>query len=145
MIWCGWQNEGSMYLSLRWKIRGLFLLTSPDLNLNMKSNPDGSKTAYPIHVKPHFFPKNKDKVCIFIPPIGSWTPWLFVGLLGPADNANLLDPDKIQDISGTNSLILKGMLYALSCLSIPNDPQWTPPCFKMEWDKDGMAIFGNTE
>lgn len=34
-------------------------------------NPDGSKTAYPIHVNeaPHFFqPKNKDKVCIFIPP-----------------------------------------------------------------------------
>lgn len=58
-------------------------------------NPDGSKTAYPIHVNeaPHFFqPKNKDKVCIFYSASGSWTPYYCVGLLTADANANLLDP-----------------------------------------------------
>ena len=47
-------------------------------------SPDGSKTAYPIHVNesPQFFEsKNKDKVLIYYCASGSWTPYYCIGLL----------------------------------------------------------------
>ena len=57
-------------------------------------SPDGSKTAYPIHVNeaPQFFEsKNKDKVLIYYCASGSWTPYYCIGLLTADAGSDLTD------------------------------------------------------
>jgi GH43 family beta-xylosidase len=106
MIWCGWQKRRidsetqCIYIASMenpWTLSSdRVLISKPEYEWECQwVNPDGSKTAYPIHVNeaPHFFqPKNKDKVCIFYSASGSWTPYYCVGLLTADANANLLDP-----------------------------------------------------
>ena len=132
-------------------------------------NPDGSKTAYPIHVNeaPHFFqPKNKDKVCIFYSASGSWTPYYCVGLLTADANANLLDPaswkkhptpvfrqEPENEVFGPGGSSFVSSPDGKECYmlyharQIPNDAPGamdsrTPRLQKIEWDKDGRAILG---
>ena len=95
MIWCGWQKRRidsetqCIYIASMknpWTLSSdRVLISKPEYEWECQwVNPDGSKTAYPIHVNeaPHFFqPKNKDKVCIFYSASGSWTPYYCVGLL----------------------------------------------------------------
>lgn len=80
MIWCGWQKRRidsetqCIYIASMknpWTLSSdRVLISKPEYEWECQwVNPDGSKTAYPIHVNeaPHFFqPKNKDKVCIFL-------------------------------------------------------------------------------
>ena len=90
MLWCGWQKQRidsetqCIYIASMenpWTLSSdRVLISKPEYEWECQwVNPDGSKTAYPIHVNeaPHFFqPKNKDKVCIFYSASGSWTPYI---------------------------------------------------------------------
>ncbi len=181
MIWCGWQKRRidsetqCIYIASMenpWTLSSdRVLISKPEYEWECQwVNPDGSKTAYPIHVNeaPHFFqPKNKDKVCIFYSASGSWTPYYCVGLLTADANANLLDPtswkkhptpvfqqepenEVFSTAAGSFVSSPDGkecyMLY--HARQIPNDAPGamdsrTPPVYKkIEWDKDGMPVLG---
>lgn len=106
MIWCGWQKRRidsetqCIYIATMenpWTLSSdRILISKPEYEWECQwVNPDGSKTAYPIHVNeaPQYFEsKNKDKACIFYSASGSWTPYYCVGLLTADAKANLLDP-----------------------------------------------------
>lgn len=95
MIWCGWQKRRidsetqCIYIATMenpWTLSSdRILISKPEYEWECQwVNPDGSKTAYPIHVNeaPQYFEsKNKDKACIFYSASGSWTPYYCVGLL----------------------------------------------------------------
>ena len=79
MIWCGWQKRRidsetqCIYIATMenpWTLSSdRILISKPEYEWECQwVNPDGSKTAYPIHVNeaPQYFEsKNKDKACIF--------------------------------------------------------------------------------
>ena len=105
MIWCGWQKRRidsetqCIYIATMenpWTLSSdRVLISKPEYEWECQwVNPDGSKTAYPIHVNeaPQYFEsKNKDKLYIFYSASGSWTPYYCVGLLTADAKANLLD------------------------------------------------------
>lgn len=183
MIWCGWQKRRidsetqCIYIASMknpWTLSSeRILISKPEYEWECQwVNPDGSKSAYPIHVNeaPHFFqPKNKDKVCIFYSASGSWTPYYCIGLLTADANADLLDPASWKKTStpvfkqkpenkvygpGGGSFVPSPdgkewyMLY--HSRSIPNDAPGALdsriPCLqKIEWDNDGMPLLGKPE
>ena len=180
MIWCGWQKRRidsetqCIYIASMenpWTLSSdRVLISKPEYEWESQwVNPDGSKTAYPIHVNeaPHFFqPKNKDKVCIFYSASGSWTPYYCVGLLTADANANLLDPaswkkhptpvfqqEPENEVFGPGGSSFVSSPDGKECYmfyharQIPNDAPGamdsrTPRLQKIEWDKDGMPILG---
>lgn len=180
MIWCGWQKRRidsetqCIYIASMenpWTLSSdRVLISKPEYEWECQwVNPDGSKTAYPIHVNeaPHFFqPKNKDKVCIFYSASGSWTPYYCVGLLTADANANLLDPaswkkhptpvfqqEPENEVFGPGGSSFVSSPDGKECYmlyharQIPNDAPGamdsrTPRLQKIEWDKDGMPVLG---
>lgn len=180
MIWCGWQKRRidsetqCIYIASMenpWTLSSdRVLISKPEYEWECQwVNPDGSKTAYPIHVNeaPHFFqPKNKDKVCIFYSASGSWTPYYCVGLLTADANANLLDPaswkkhptpvfqqEPKNEVFGPGGSSFvpspdgKECYMVYHARQIPNDAPGamdsrSPHLQKIEWDKDGMPVLG---
>lgn len=58
-------------------------------------NPDGSRTAYPIHVNEApqaIYSKNGDKVLVYYSASGCWTPYYCQGVLMADANSDLLNP-----------------------------------------------------
>ena len=132
-------------------------------------SPDGSKTAYPIHVNesPQFFEsKNKDKVLIYYCASGSWTPYYCIGLLTADAGSDLTNAAswKKQDTPvfeqqpedsvfgpGSPSFVPTPdekewyMLY--HARKIPNDAPGatdsrSPRLQKISWDANGMPVLG---
>ena len=132
-------------------------------------SPDGSKTAYPIHVNesPQFFEsKNKDKVLIYYCASGSWTPYSCIGLLTADAGSDLTNAAswKKQDTPvfeqqpedsvfgpGSPSFVPTPdekewyMLY--HARKIPNDAPGatdsrSPRLQKISWDANGMPVLG---
>lgn len=107
MLWSGWQQQRidaetqCIYIARMenpWTLSGeRVLISRPEYEWECQwVNPDGSKTAYPIHVNeaPQFFQRDKDgKLCIFYSASGSWTPYYCVGLLTAGPKADPLRPE----------------------------------------------------
>ena len=180
MIWCGWQKRRidsetqCIYIASMenpWTLSSdRVMISKPDYEWECQwVNPDGSRTAYPIHVNeaPQFFqPKNKNKLCIFYSASGRWTPYYCVGMLTADADSNLLDPtswkkspvpvfEQNQEnkaygpggISFTTSPDGKDSYMLYHAREIPNDAPGasdsrSPRIKKIEWDKDGMPILG---
>jgi len=180
MIWCGWEkqridNETScIYIAKMknpWTLNSKrVLISKPEYEWECQwVNPDGSKTAYPIHVNeaPHFFqPKNKNKVCIFYSASGSWTPYYCEGLLIADAKSNLLDPHSWvksptpvfeqkpeNNIYGTGGISFvqssdkKEWYFLYHARKITNDAPGaidsrSPRLQKLKWDKEGMPVLG---
>ena len=180
MIWCGWQKRRidietqCIYIATMenpWTLSSdRILISKPEFEWECQwVNPDGSKTAYPIHVNeaPQFIPsKNKDRLCIFYSASGSWTPYYCVGLLTADANADLLlpsswkkSPNPVLQQQPDNQVYGPGgisfipspdgkewyMLY--HARKIPNDAPGasdsrSPRMQKIEWDKDGIPVLG---
>lgn len=180
MIWCGWQKRRidsetqCIYIATMknpWTLSSdRILISKPEYEWECQwVNPDGSKTAYPIHVNeaPQYFEsKNKDKACIFYSASGSWTPYYCVGLLTADAKANLLNPaswkkspvpvlqqDPENNVYGPGGISFTPspdgkewyMLY--HARQIPNDAPGasdsrSPRLQKIDWDKDGMPVLG---
>ena len=95
LIWCGWPKRRietetqCIYIARMenpWTLSSdRVMIAEPEYEWERQwISPDGSKTAYPIHVNesPQFFEsKNKDKVLIYYCASGSWTPYYCIGLL----------------------------------------------------------------
>ena len=183
MIWCGWQKRRidsetqCIYIATMenpWTLSSdRILISKPEYEWECQwVNPDGSKTAYPIHVNeaPQYFEsKNKDKACIFYSASGSWTPYYCVGLLTADAKANLLDPaswkkspvpvlqqDPENNVYGPGGISFTPspdgkewyMLY--HARQIPNDAPGasdsrSPRLQKIDWDKDGMPVLGTPQ
>lgn len=180
MIWCGWKKRRidietqCIYIAAMqnpWTLSSdRVLISQPEYEWECQwVNPDGSKTAYPIHVNeaPQFFrPKNKDKLCIYYSASGSWTPYYCVGLLTANAHADLLSPDSwekspapVFEQQPKDSVFGPGgisfvpspdgtewyMLY--HARRIPNDASGaadsrSPRMQKIEWDEKGMPVLG---
>ncbi len=183
MIWCGWQKRRidsetqCIYIATMknpWTLSSdRILISKPEYEWECQwVNPDGSKTAYPIHVNeaPQYFEsKNKDKACIFYSASGSWTPYYCVGLLTADAKANLLNPaswkkspvpvlqqDPENNVYGPGGISFTPspdgkewyMLY--HARQIPNDAPGasdsrSPRLQKIDWDKDGMPVLGTPQ
>lgn len=180
LIWCGWQKQRidhetqCIYIATMqnpWTLSSeRVLISKPEYEWECQwVNPDGSKTAYPIHVNeaPQYFQsKNKDKVCIFYSASGSWTPYYCTGLLTADAHANLLDPaswkkspvpifqqDPANKIYGPGGISFvpspdgKEWYMLYHARRIPNDAPGaaesrSPRMQKIDWDKDGMPVLG---
>lgn len=180
MIWCGWQkpridNETQcIYIAAMenpWTLSSeRVLISKPEYEWECQwINPDGSKTAYPIHVNeaPQYFEsKNKDKVLIYYSASGSWTPYYCIGLLAADANADLLNPvswkksptpvfkphpeNKVYGpggISFISSPDKKEWYILYHARRIPNDAPGasdsrSPRLQKIEWDPDGIPVLG---
>ena len=180
MIWSGWQKQRiesetqCIYIASMenpWTLSSeRVLISKPTYEWECQwVNPDGSKTAYTIHVNeaPQFLkPQNKEKICIAYSASGSWTPYYCMGLLTADANADLLNPANwkksgspvfVQDPEseiygpGGGSFISSPdgeecfMLY--HARKIPNDAPGasdsrSPRMQKIEWDAEGMPVFG---
>lgn len=183
LLWCGWKqrriNEEIQCIYLApmknpWTIDGpRVLLSQPEYEWERQwVNPDGSKTAYPIHVNeaPQFFySKNRDKLLIYYCASGSWTPYYCIGLLTATPGSDLLDaaswkksPEPVFRSSAENEVYGPGspcfvpspdgrqwyMLY--HARHIPNDAPGalesrSPRLQKIEWDAEGMPVLGIPE
>lgn len=180
MIWCGWQKRRidsetqCIYIATMenpWTLSSdRILISKPEFEWECQwVNPDGSKTAYPIHVNeaPQYLEsKNKDKVCIFYSASGSWTPYYCIGLLTADAHANLLDPTSwkksptpvLQQQPDHNVYGPGGISFVPSpdgkewymlyhARRIPNDAPGasdsrSPRLQKIEWDQEGMPVLG---
>lgn len=180
LIWCGWQKRRidsetqCIYIAKMenpWTLSSeRVLISKPEFEWECQwVNPDGSKTAYPIHANeaPQFFqPKNKDKVCIFYSASGSWTPYYCIGLLTANANADLLNSASwnkspvpvFQQQPESNVFGPGGISFVPSpdgaewymlyhARQVPNDAPGasdsrSPRMQKIEWDTEGMPILG---
>ena len=180
MIWCGWQKRRidsetqCIYIATMenpWTLSSdRILISKPEYEWECQwVNPDGSKTAYPIHVNeaPQYFEsKNKDKACIFYSASGSWTPYYCVGLLTADAKANLLNPAswKKSPVPVFQQRPEDGVYGPanLSFLPSPDGTEWyilyqarsvpsgntgesesrNPRLQKIGWDADGMPDLG---
>lgn len=180
MVWCGWQKRRidsetqCIYIATMenpWSLSSdRIMISKPEFEWECQwVNPDGSKTAYPIHVNeaPQFIEsKNKDRLCIFYSASGSWTPYYCVGLLTAEANANLLDPASwkkspvpVFQPQPQNSVYgPAGISFVPSpdgtewyvlyhARKIPNDAPGaqdsrSPRMQKITWDKDGIPLLG---
>lgn len=180
MMWCGWKqrriNEEVQYIYLAhmenpWTLDSeRILISQPQFEWELQwVNPDGSKTAYPIHVNesPQFlYSKNRDKLLVYYCASGSWTPYYCIGLLTADADSDLLLPDSWQKSpqpvfrsSAENGVYGPGspsfvpspdgkewyMLYHARCIT--NDAAGaidsrTPRMQKIEWDAQGIPILG---
>lgn len=180
MIWCGWQKRRidsetqCIYIAPMenpWTLASeRVLISKPEYEWECQwVSPDGSKTAYPIHVNeaPQYFEsKNKDKVLIYYSASGSWTPYYCVGLLAADAKSDLLNPASwkkspapVFEQQPQNHIYGPG---SLSFVPSPDGKEWyvlyhvrktpndapgatdsrTPHLKKIEWDKDGIPILG---
>lgn len=180
MIWCGWKHRRiseemqCIYLARMknpWTLDSeRILLSQPRYEWELQwVNPDGSKTAYPIHVNeaPTFlYSKNRDKLLIYYCASGSWTPYYCIGLLTADADSDLLDPaswekspQPVFRSSVENGVYGPGspsfvpspdssewyMLYHARCIT--NDAPGardsrTPRMQKIEWDAAGIPVLG---
>lgn len=183
MIWCGWQKRRidsetqCIYIATMenpWTLSSdRVLISKPEYEWECQwVNPDGSKTAYPIHVNeaPQFFePKNKDKLCIFYSASGSWTPYYCIGMLVARADADLLDPSswKKSPIPVFQQLPERSVYGpgGISFVPSPDGTEWymlyharktpndaagaadsrSPRMQKIDWDVDGMPVLGVPE
>lgn len=146
------------------------LISKPELEWERQwVNPDGSKTAYPIYVNeaPQFFQsKNKDKALIYYSASGNWTPYYAIGMLSANAGSNLLDADSwsksadpvfsqnIEDeifATGNFSFIPspdnQETYFIYHARNIENEPSGaldsrSPRMQKLEWDENGLPVFG---
>lgn len=180
MIWCGWKQRRiseeiqCIYLAPMknpWTLDGeRVLISEPEYEWERQwVNPDGSKTAYPIHVNeaPQFFQsKNRDKLLIYYCASGSWTPYYCIGLLTADAGSDLLgpaswrkSPEPVFLSAPENGVYGPGspsfipspdgkewyMLY--HARRIPNDAPGaldsrSPRLQKIDWDAEGMPVLG---
>lgn len=181
MIWSGWQKRRiesetqCIYIAKMkdpWSLSSeRVLISKPEYEWECQwVNPDGSKTAYPIHVNeaPQYLEsKDKKKLFIFYCASGSWTPYYCIGLLTANANSDLLNPaswhksaSPIFNLSPQNNVYGPGgMSFILSpdrnewymlyhARQVPNDAPGasdsrTPRLQKINWDKDGMPVLGS--
>ena len=180
LIWCGWPKRRietetqCIYIA---KMENPWTLSSDRVMISEPEyewerqwiSPDGSKTAYPIHVNeaPQFFEsKNKDKVLIYYCASGSWTPSSCIGLLTADAGSDLTDAASWKKLDtpvfeqqpedsvfgpGSPSFVPSPdgkewyMLY--HARRIPNDAPGatdsrSPRLQKISWDADGMPLLG---
>lgn len=180
MTWCGWQKRRidsetqCIYIATMenpWTLSSeRVLISKPEYEWECQwVNPDGSKTAYPIHVNeaPQFIrSKNNDKLCLFYSASGSWSPYYCVGLLTADAQANLLDPAAwkktpipvLEQKPENNVFGPGGISFAPSpdgkewymlyhARKTPNDAPGasdsrTPRMQKIDWDENGIPVLG---
>ena len=181
MIWCGWQKRRigletqCIYIA---KMKNPWTLSServmiakPDYEWECQwMNPDGSRTAYPIHVNeaPQFLEsKNKDKLLIYYSASGRWTPYYCVGMLTANAHSDLLDPaswqknpapmllhSPEQEVYGPGGVSFvpspdgKEWYMLYHARQVPNDAPGavdsrTPRLQKIQWDENGIPLLGN--
>lgn len=180
LVWCGWKQRRiseevqCIYLAPMknpWTLAGERVLISyPQYEWELQwVNPDGSKTAYPIHVNeaPTFlYSKRRDKLLIYYCASGSWTPYYCIGLLTADANSDPLDPASwkkserpVFRSSAENGVYGPGspsfvpspdssewyMLY--HARRIPNDAPGARDSRntrlqKIEWDAEGIPLLG---
>lgn len=183
LIWCGWKerriNEEIQCIYLApmknpWTLDGeRVLISEPQYEWERQwVNPDGSKTAYPIHVNeaPQFFySKNRDKLLIYYCASGSWTPYYCIGMLTADADSDLLDaaswrksPEPVFSSAAEKGVYGPGspsfvpspdgkewyMLY--HARRIPNDAPGaldsrSPRLQKIGWDAEGLPVLGAPE
>lgn len=132
-------------------------------------NPDGSRTAYPIHVNegPQFFhSKDNETLIIYYSGSGCWTPYYCVGMLTADADSDLLDPSSwkksnvpVFQQDPENSIYGPG---SLSFVPSPDETEWyllyharnmpngvtggpedrSPRLQKIGWDSNGMPDLG---
>nr|WP_320057267.1 glycoside hydrolase family 43 protein [uncultured Bacteroides sp.] len=180
MIWCGWQKKRigaenqCIYIA---QMKNPWTLSSDRVSISQPKyewerqwiNPDGTKTAYPIHVNEapqYFHSKNKDKILIYYSASGSWTPYYCIGLLIANANSDLMipaswkkSPDPVFRQQPSNKVYGPG---GLSFIPSPNGKEWyflyharkmpndapgaidsrTPRLQEVKWDKNGIPILG---
>lgn len=180
MIWCGWKQRRiseemqCIYLARMknpWTLDGeRILLSQPQHEWELQwVNPDGSKTAYPIHVNEaptFFYSKNRDKLLIYYCASGSWTPYYCIGLLTADADSDLLDPaswkkspQPVFRSSAENGVYGPG---SPSFVPSPDGSEWymlyharritndapgardsrTPRIQKIEWNEAGLPVLG---
>lgn len=178
MLWCGWQkqridNETQCIYIARmenpWTLTSeRVLISRPEYEWECQwISPDGSKTAYPIHVNEapqHLLSKRGDKALIYYCASGSWTPYYCVGLLTADVKSDPLDPASWtkspvpvfeqkpeEEVYGPGSLSFipspdgKEQYFLYHARKRPNDvpgatDSRTPRLQKLTWDKDGIPI-----
>lgn len=183
MIWCGWERRRiseeiqCIYLAPMlnpWTLQGeRILLSKPQYEWERQwVNPDGSKTAYPIHVNEApqaFHSKKGDKLLIYYCASGSWTPYYCIGLLTADAGSDIRNPaswrkspEPVFRTAAENGVYGPGspsfvpspdgrewyMLY--HARRIPNDAPGaldsrSPRLQKITWDAEGMPCLGIPE
>lgn len=181
LIWCGWQKQRIDSETQCIYIAGMenpwtlssdrVLISKPEYEWESQwVNPDGSKTAYPIHVNEapqYLLSKNKDKALIYYCASGSWTPYYCVGLLSADVKSDLLNPSSWKKTpTPVFEQNLEESVYGPGSLSFipspdgeeqyilyharknPNDASGaidsrSPRLQKITWDKDGIPILGS--
>lgn len=178
MLWCGWQKQRidsetqCLYIARMenpWTLASeRVLISRPEYEWECQwISPDGSKTAYPIHVNeaPQYIrSKNGDKALIYYCASGSWTPYYCVGLLTADAKSDLLNPASWkksptpvfeqkpeEGVYGPGSFSFipspdgKEQYVLYHARKTPNDAPGatdsrTPRLQKLEWDKDGIPV-----
>lgn len=132
-------------------------------------NPDGSRTAYPIYVNeaPQLFhSRDGQKLILYYSASGCWSPYYCIGMLTADTDADLLNPDSwhkddkpVFSQSPQDSVFGPG---SLSFVPSPDGKEWyvlyharaipngitgdnesrSIRMQKIEWDKNGMPVFG---
>lgn len=132
-------------------------------------NPDGSRTAYPIYVNesPQFFhSKDYKTLIVYYSASGCWSPYYCIGMLTADCDSDLLDPaswtkapspvfkqNPEEGVYGPGSFSFlpspdeTEWYFLYQARSVPNSitgdtERRNPRLQKMEWDENGMPVFG---
>lgn len=176
LLWSGWPKRRinvetqCLYIA---KMKDPWTLATPRILISKPQyewerqwvNPDGERTAYPIHVNesPQFFrSKDLSKALIYYSASGCWTPFYCVGLLVADANSDLLNPDSwIKRPEPTFATSTENNVYGTGSISFLPSPDGkeqymlyharadqkgnsirTIRLQKIEWGADGIPVLG---
>lgn len=176
LLWSGWPRRRinietqCIYIA---KMKNPWTLESPRILISRPQyewerqwvNPDGSRTAYPIHVNESpqaFYSKDSTKVFVFYSASGCWTPYYSLGLLVADADSDLLNPsswtkspEPVFSSSSENKVYGPGSVSFLPSPDLQeiymlyharNDQNGssfrTIRLQKIQWGTDGMPLFG---